>query len=141
MLGFDEPVVLDFDMALVKKQDISWISVNSSKPGRETKQSILVHSTNAWANQHLENNQDDVMQHLLEATSDTLNYDCTKADFTGLHRWRYANASRQEGQLFYIDYKKRIAICGDGFIKGRVESAFISADSLANDFLIQGKKK
>ena len=141
MLGFDEPVVLDFDMALVKKQDISWISVNSSKPGRETKQSILVHSTNAWANQHLEDNQDDVMQHLLKATSDTLSYDCTKADFTGLHRWRYANASRQEGQLFYIDYKKRIAICGDGFIKGRVESAFISADSLANDFLTQGKKK
>lgn len=140
MLGFDQSIALGFDMALVKQQDISWISVNSSKPGRETRQSILVHSTNTWANEHLEAEQDNVMQYLLEVTSDTLNYNCKKADFTGLHRWRYANSSRHEGELFYIDYEKRIGICGDGFIQGRVESAFISADSLAQHFLTQGKK-
>jgi len=34
MLGFEQPLDFDFDCALVRNADISWISVNSSKPQR-----------------------------------------------------------------------------------------------------------
>ncbi|MFN7094048.1 MAG: NAD(P)/FAD-dependent oxidoreductase, partial [Burkholderiales bacterium] len=49
MLGFTHPLDLDFDEALVKNADISCISVNSSKPGRNGLFSVVVHSTNKWA--------------------------------------------------------------------------------------------
>ena len=34
MLGFDHKLPLEFDAALVRDENISWISMNSSKPGR-----------------------------------------------------------------------------------------------------------
>mgnify|MGYP001824661449 FL=1 len=49
MLGFAKPANLPWDAALVRNADISWISVNSSKPARGSAVSLLVHSTNAWA--------------------------------------------------------------------------------------------
>ena len=41
MLAFDEDLNLDFDAALVKGTDISWISCNSSKQSRGKKYTIL----------------------------------------------------------------------------------------------------
>ena len=49
MLGFNESLDLDWEAALFKEADISWISVNSSKPGRKSDYTLLVHSTNLWA--------------------------------------------------------------------------------------------
>ncbi|MGY8862196.1 MAG: NAD(P)/FAD-dependent oxidoreductase, partial [Pseudomonadales bacterium] len=46
MLGFKENLKMDFDAALVKKSIISWISANSSKPGRPEGFSLLINSSN-----------------------------------------------------------------------------------------------
>ncbi len=53
MLGYEQPLELDFDAALVKGFDISWISVNSSKPSRDNNYTLLVHSTNKWAQENI----------------------------------------------------------------------------------------
>ena len=66
MLGFETLPDLAFDAALVRRRDISWISVNSSKPGRNGKPSIVVHATNAWADQNLERDIEAVRDHMLE---------------------------------------------------------------------------
>ena len=54
MLGFEHPIETRFDAARVLEADISWISVNSSKPGRSDDFALLVHATNAWADANLE---------------------------------------------------------------------------------------
>jgi len=61
MLGFEQALPLKFDAALVHGEDISWISVNSSKPARNEPFCLLVHSTNQWADEHIDDNWDQVM--------------------------------------------------------------------------------
>ena len=131
MLGFDSPLQLPWQAALVREADVSWISVNSSKPGRGEPFTLVVHSTNAWAAANLELERDSVAAHLLAATSAVLGHDLEHASVMQLQRWRYANADKREGQCYFCEDDLQVAACGDWFVRGRVESAFSSADSLA----------
>ena len=65
MLGFSQPVEFGFDAAIVKNSDISWISVNSSKPDRTDNPSVLVHSSNEWADQNIDSKHGKACDHLL----------------------------------------------------------------------------
>lgn len=131
MLGFTSPLDLPWQAALVRRADISWISVNSSKPGRKPSITLLVHSTNAWANAHVDADRDAVREHILNEASAIVGTDLRLAEHCELHLWRYANIDRQSGPDFYINNKTRLAACGDWFMRGRVEAAFTSANALA----------
>ena len=130
MLGFEEPLELGWQAALVRDADISWISVNSSKPGRNDAFSLVVHSTNVWADDHLDLDLATARAHLLDECSTAIGYDARRAAFIELHRWRFANIGRQHTAPCIVDVTNRIAAAGDWFIRGRVESAFTSAMSL-----------
>jgi len=132
MLGFDEDLDLDWDAALVSETDVSWISVNSSKPGRKDNYSLLVHSTNTWAENHFNDENHKVITHLSNETSNIINRDISNAVHIDLHRWRYANIAKLEKSEPLIDAKNKMAACGDWCIKGRVEAAFRSGFDLAN---------
>ncbi len=131
MLGFGKPIELPWQAALVRDADISWVSVNSSKPGRKDSFTLLVHSTNAWANAHIDDDLDDVREHMLAEASRVCGADLRRADHCNVHRWRYANIDRQSGPPFYIDVDSQLAACGDWFVRGRIEAAFTSANRLA----------
>lgn len=131
MLGFAEPVDLRWQAAIVRNADISWISVNSSKPGRKPPFTLVVHSTNAWADAHIDDDHGQVLEHLLDQASMVTGRDLQHADYCRLHRWRYANSDRQPEPGFFINETDRLAACGDWCIRGRIEAAFTSADNLA----------
>jgi len=135
MLGFDQPLPLDFDVAHVSGADISWVSVNSSKPDRPDHYCLLIHSTNAWANKHLFSDRNEVLQHLCEQTSKILGHDVSGAVHKDLHGWHFANIEKQDGPTHYIDPDAQIAACGDWCIQGRIESAFLSGHELASQLL------
>jgi len=132
MLGFYEPLNLDFDAALIKGADISWISVNSRKPGRHQAFSLLIHSTNQWAQSHLEDDQQAVIKYLSDQTSQSIGLDVSQADHQTLHRWRYANMKTVYSEKSLVDDKNQLIACGDWCIQGRIEAAFISGLSAAN---------
>ena len=131
MLGFEKALPLEFDAALVRDEDISWISVNSSKPGRNDPFCLLVHSTNHWADQHIEDDPGQVSDYLCQQISAIIGRDVSTADYKTLHRWRYANIAKQSGDTHFIDTAENIGVCGDWFIQGRVEAAFTSGYELA----------
>ena len=131
MLGFSEPLALDFDAALVRGQDISWISVNSSKPGRGDAYCLLVHSTNNWADAHIDDDRASVIDYLCQQSSQAIGQDISHAEHKAVHGWRYANVAKQSGTTYYLDAERKLALCGDWFIRGRVESAYTSATHLA----------
>jgi len=136
LLGFDEAVDLPWQAALVHDADISWISVNNSKPGRAVSSSLVVHSTNAWADAHADDDIDAVRRHLLEECREATGIDTASAAFVDVHRWRYANIDRQDGDLYALDPDQQLAACGDWFVQGRVEGAFKSADALAERLML-----
>ena len=131
MLGFEAPLSLPWQAALVQGADISWVSANNSKPGRPDGFTLVVHSTNAYADAHIDDSMDAVSSHLLSEIADMIGVDGECADVCRLHRWRYANVDSQDGEDCFIDSTARLAACGDWFRRGRIESAFLSGFSLA----------
>ena len=129
LLGFEAEPSLEWQAALVRDADISWVSVNSSKPGRSCAFSLVVHSTNAWADQHIDDPLEDVTAHLLRMISEIVGIEASRAAHRDLHRWRYANISAQQPAT-QVDLEHRLAACGDWFVRGRVEGAFTSARNL-----------
>ncbi len=139
MLGFEKPQPTGFDASRVLDADISWMSVNSSKPGRDENFTMVVHATNAWADANTELELDVARSHLLSEFEAVSGLNAGDAVHTDIHRWRYANTARQDGDGFVLDAKLRLGICGDWLIRGRVEAAFQSAmrlaDSLGDDLV------
>lgn len=137
MLGFDSPIDLGFDAALVRNADISWISVNTSKPNRSGPTSIVVHSTNAWADEHLDD--EDIITHLCAEFSRVTGVDTQHVLHKDVQRWRYANVEKQTHDLNLIDAQAQLAACGDWCIQGRVEAAFTSGMQTAQAMLAHFK--
>lgn len=131
MLGFDQPPSLSWQAAMVHGADISWISVNSSKPQRAASFTLVVHSTNAYADANLETDRGAVQNHLLAEASEITGIDCGRASFCQLQRWRYANAEKRSGPACLVDAELQLAGCGDWFRHGRVEAAFCSGLEVA----------
>jgi len=126
MLAFSNPLQLDFDAALVLNEDISWISANNSKPDRSPLSCLLIHSTNKWADMHIDDNRDEVMEYLYNHSLDIINFNEDTLVYKQLHGWRYANVEKQHGEASFFDTHEKIGVCGDWFIHGRIESAFLS---------------
>jgi predicted NAD/FAD-dependent oxidoreductase len=131
MLGFEAPLELSWEAAVVQNSDVSWMSVNSSKPGRKSPFTLVVHSTNEWASTHIDEDTDRVREHLLGEASVACGMDLLDTPYCELHRWRYANIGKQSGPTCFIDDETRLAACGDWFMRGRIEAAFSSASELA----------
>ncbi len=133
MLGFNSSLDNDWGAALVSGADISWVSVNSSKPGRKGNYTLLVHSTNLWAQENINQEKDAVIEHLMSEASKIIGKKVYDANHIDLHRWKYANIKKQDVESPFIDENNQIAACGDWCIKGRIESAFLSGFDLANE--------
>lgn len=134
MLGFEQGLALDFDAAHVMNADVSWIAVNSHKPGRADPFTLVVHSSAQYASKHIDDDREQVIQHLIAETSRIIGFDIgSAANYAAVHGWRYANnASRAAQSTVFIDFQHQLAVCGDWCLGGRVEGAFTSALNLAN---------
>ena len=132
MLGFEIELDLRWTAMKAANSPIGWIAVNSRKPGRHTSTSLLIQSSNDWAESHLEDEPDDVTASLLKAASELTEIDLETASHKVLHRWRYAATPEPLGQPYLIDTDLRLAACGDWCLGSKVEAAFTSANALAN---------
>ena len=132
MLGYARTSAIAWDAAKVVGSPIGWIAVNSTKPGRPIGHSLVVQTTNQWAEAHLESPKDEVTTGLLKDLTELTHQDFSGATYMSLHRWRYASTPSPTGASYLVDVDSQLAACGDWCIKGRVEAAFTSANSLAN---------
>ena len=132
MLGFNKALPLSWDAALITNADISWISINNSKPDRAKPFTMLIHSTNSWAEKHLSDDRESVISYLNKETTRIIGHDTSRADHIDIHGWRYANIIKQKESKLLIDYKNNLAACGDWLTHGRIESAFEAGFRTAN---------
>ena len=131
MIGLRQEIELPWQAAIVKNSAISWIAVNSKKQGRPDGFSLLVHSTNSWAEAHVNDALGPVKSYLLGELEKIINHDFSDAVHIDVHRWLYANSDKQEQPLVLIDDNNQLAACGDWCVHGRVEGAFLSAYNIA----------
>ncbi|NQY12596.1 MAG: NAD(P)-binding protein [Henriciella sp.] len=139
MLGFDSPQAFDWQAIKSAGGPVGWMAVDSEKPGRTTACSVLIQSSNAWAEAHLEDDPEDVKAVLRAAGSALAGTDLSVATHQVLHRWRYASTPVPAGQPFLLDADLRLAACGDWCLGSKVEAAFESAVALAQKFQSMSK--
>ena len=134
MLGLKESITLEFEAAHVDNSDLSWIAVNSHKPKRPENYALLVHSSEQYAETHLHDDREKVMQQLIAETSRVTGHTLGVPKYKNLHGWHYANnANRSQVSSVFLDRRQKLAACGDWCLGGRVEGAFTSAYNLANE--------
>ncbi len=130
MLGFREPLSLEFDAAHVTNSDLSWLAVNSHKPGRPSPYTLLVHSSEKYAKEHLNDDRALVIDHLCAETSRIIDYDVSVSDCKIVHSWLYANNLKREIYPVFFDQGLQLGVCGDWCVGGRIEGAFTAAFDL-----------
>jgi predicted NAD/FAD-dependent oxidoreductase len=131
MIGDPLLTLPEFAGAKVVDSPIGWIAVNSVKPGRNTAPSIIVQSTNEWAEQYLETDVNKIQEILLSELGWLTGIDYSRAKYINIHRWRYAFVKEPLGKPYYVHPDLPLAACGDWCLGARVECAYLSGFELA----------
>ena len=132
MLGFSKLLDLGFDAAFIKNSNISWISINNSKPERTGSLGLIINSTNDWAEAHFEHNKDEIMEYLCLETCRIIEAKVEDIRYKNLHHWLYANVQNKNRQYVMVDINQKIVACGDWCIDGQVEATFTSGMKVAH---------
>lgn len=132
MVGWPEPFDPGWDSLRVGNLPISWIALNSSKPGRDAAHSTLVvHATPDWSDEHADADRGWVQSVMIETASALCGRKLDQAPHIALHRWLYAYANEGVGQDCLIDPAAGVVLAGDWCVGGRVEGAFVSGRAAA----------
>jgi predicted NAD/FAD-dependent oxidoreductase len=137
MLGFASPLHLPWIAAKIRNSPVEWVAVNSSKPQRKTdRTSLVIHSNNAWAQDHIDDDQSAIEGELLRELSAFTGIDGAIAECRSLHRWRYALRSNEPADQPiqdepYLDTELRLGSVGDWCSESRIESVWSGAMTYA----------
>ncbi|MEL7542590.1 MAG: FAD-dependent oxidoreductase [Pseudomonadota bacterium] len=145
MLAFKTPLDVPFDVWRAEGEaadgPIGWIARNTSKPDREaTPDAWVIQAGTRWSIDNLEREKEDACARLADAFAShlgTLVEGVKVPDVTDAtaHRWRYARVITPLGQPFLAAEEKSLYAIGDWCIRGRVEAAWESGDTLASHLL------
>lgn len=135
MLGFDEVLGLGWDAAFVENSLLGFVADNRSRPGRGGNTALTVQTTNIWAEDRLDDPQEEIIAQITRSLDDQLGIKASSAARHRLHRWRYASVGQPLGRPYLYDDQSGLGAIGDWCLRGRVEAAFISATELADTLL------
>lgn len=135
MAAFPRPLDLGFDRAFVHGSPLSWVARNASKPERSDDETWVLHGSPEWSRQHLELERNEAADQLFDAFCVAVGGVESAPTHLDAHRWRFAlpHEPLEEASLF--DAGLRLIACGDWCGGPRVEGAFLSGCSAADQIL------
>lgn len=134
MARYEQVPDTGFDGLFANDHQVSWVSWNQSKPGRNPAPVAVIHATSDYTTQNLETPKERVIQ---ELTGFLRQFDVPDPVEALAHRWLYAlsddsaftTSSSLPTSLW--DPALGLGLCGDYLAGGRVEGAFTSGTDLA----------
>lgn len=114
---------------------LAWIALNSSKPERPDTNSWVVQASADWSAANLEREPDDVAQELLLRLCGVLRCEPSSAVHAMAHRWRYARVEEPLGEPFCRNAGGTLYLGGDWCLGARVEAAWTSGRTIAENLL------
>lgn len=136
MFGFDKKWKHSWIAATILNSPLSWIAIDSSKPGRNHElTTLVVHSSNEWAQAHIDDDLEKTESFLRDELQQILNFDISNPQYFSLHRWRYAlldklNDNKTKDEPYY-DEVLQLASVGDWCSRSRVEDTWLNSNELA----------
>ncbi|MEQ8306190.1 MAG: FAD-dependent oxidoreductase [Hoeflea sp.] len=125
MIAFNANLDLIPDLIRGGPSDIlSFISRNSSKPGR-TGETFVLHASPEWSLTHLEDEKPSVTEAMLRAMQAMIGdaFKLPQPVHVDVHRWRYAQTRTPLGVPFVANAGSSLLACGDWCIGARIEAA------------------
>jgi len=153
MLRLTNELKSDFDGVFVNAGLLSWIALDSAKPGRSMdrhQQVWVLHATSEWSQQYVDEDRHTVARLMLEEfmrimtlngaeteeISNTIAALATASNYD-LHRWLYADCDHYLDVSHHFDDKQSIGICGDWLNGGKIQGAWLSGFNLADAMINQ----
>ncbi len=115
---------------------VSWACRDSSKPGRpDLYETWIVHFAPKWTANHLNASEDLLRQQAVSLLERIAGKEIDiHQDFK--HRWLHARSSAQEFKIPQWDYENKIGIAGDWTLGSRLEDAWLSAQTVCREMLV-----
>ncbi len=123
------PQQIPFDAAHIEHDAVAWMMRSV-----EGENSWVVHATHAWSRKNLTRDPRSAAYALLAYVSDATGLDFARSGAVQAHRWRFAipTEARPFEPPVVVDSERRLALCGDWCVRGRVESAYQSGVAAAD---------
>lgn len=136
MLAFDSPFEPGFQAQRFQDNDITWISRENAKPGRDQdKDCWVVHASPAWSTKNLESDPETIIDMMLKKLAALTATKLPPRAYVKAHRWRYAQTATPLAQPFLSTTDKTLFIGGDWSLGARVECAYLSGKAIATAIL------
>jgi predicted NAD/FAD-dependent oxidoreductase len=136
MMAFETPIGAASEAYRWTTGPLSWAGNDSSRPARTSPgQSWVVHASIDWSRDHLEADQQEAAQLLLNEFAAQLGCALPLPVHLEAHRWRSALVQQPLGLSCLIDEEIAAGACGDWCIAPRVEAAYESGRTLAHTML------
>ncbi len=119
---------------------LSWIALDSSKPGRPQGLGALwvAQAGEAFSAAHLEKTPEEIAALMVPLLCERLGVASDRVTHAAAHRWRYARVTQALGQPFLCSADGTLYLGGDWCIGPRVEAAWTSGTAIADAILAQG---
>jgi renalase len=145
MVELDVAIAPDFDGLFINHGILSWLANDSIKPGRNRhgKQTWILHTTSDWTTAKVNAEQEHItklmlneFQTILQKAMPTFEMDKgIRIRNSTLHRWLYADCKAYLDDVYYFDAELNVGLCGDWLNGGKVQGAWLSGYTLAQDIL------
>lgn len=135
MVDFAEAIDADAETFSSEDGPIAWAARNSAKPGRDGKDSWVMHASARLSREILELDKDEAAELLLADFFEQFQLAPQSPSYVTAHRWRYAFPEVKDGPSSIWDEALKLGLAGDWLHSPRVEGAWLSGTSLAETLL------
>ncbi len=130
LVAFDAALPGVPDAELAGDAVLAWHARNGSKPGREARESFVLHAAADWSRAQFNQAPHVVQRALLDRFSERVGRALPRVLFADTHRWRHARVEAPLGEACLYDPGSGIGFCGDWCLDARAEAAWISGRAL-----------
>ncbi len=120
-----------------RRSAIAWLARDSSKPGRPPGERWMLHASPAWSKASLALALEQVQATLLQEFARLLGNTAFEPEQVFTHRWAFAQVPRPQNQGAVLDTSAKLGLAGDWLAGGRVEGAYLSGLTLAEQLMAQ----
>jgi hypothetical protein len=131
MLIAENKLEIPFEGIKCNHPILGWIGLNNSKPERGALESIVIQANWEWSAENIDPEPEAIADILQQEAERVLGVTFSSLKYKSAHLWRYAAPKKVAEQPYFLDQTNHLAVCGDWFVAGRVEGAFLSALALS----------
>jgi predicted NAD/FAD-dependent oxidoreductase len=120
-----------------RRSPLAWLARDSSKPARPPGERWMLQASPEWSKASFALDLEEVQSVLVQEFARLLALPSLKPDHQLVHRWAFAQVPRPQHHGATLDVSARLGVAGDWLAGGRVEGAYLSGISLAEQLIAQ----